>query len=101
MRGHKLEKLLSNHKAQFISWHIYAPLGVFLLTGVGRDWCLALVVYAAVQLHSMNTSKKLPWMTIEKSNSASNGKRFSRPSLQSQFNVDIDVMYLRERLDGY
>jgi hypothetical protein len=49
----------------------------------------------------MNTSKKLPWMTIEKSNSASNGKRFSRPSLQRQFNVDIDVMYLRERLDGY
>jgi hypothetical protein len=31
VRGQKLEKFLSNHKAQFISWQIYAPLGVFLL----------------------------------------------------------------------
>ena len=26
-----MEKLLSNHEAQFISWHIYAPLAVKLL----------------------------------------------------------------------
>ena len=27
MRGQKLEKLLSNHKAWFKSWRIYAPIG--------------------------------------------------------------------------
>ena len=31
--GQKLEKLLSNHKAQFISWRICATIvGVFMLT---------------------------------------------------------------------
>jgi hypothetical protein len=30
-QGTKLEKLLSNHEARFISWRIYAPLVVKLL----------------------------------------------------------------------
>jgi hypothetical protein len=33
VREQKLEKLLSHHEARFISWRIYAPLAVKLLSG--------------------------------------------------------------------
>ena len=34
MRGQKLEKLLGDHEARFIRWHIYAPLAVKLLNSI-------------------------------------------------------------------
>jgi len=34
VRGQKLEKLLGDHEARFIRWHIYAPLAVKLLNSI-------------------------------------------------------------------
>ncbi len=33
-----MEKLLSNHEPRFISWRIYAPLEVFLLTEIEEEY---------------------------------------------------------------
>ena len=52
----------------------------FKLTGVVRDWCLALVVYAAVTVTFHEHFKEAALDDNRKySDSASNGNRFSRP----------------------